>query len=706
MTATPKDDAFLHDRIAERLSDNNIRDITFEMGGAYEYEELAGETKSAKARELVRLAQRRDELPLLLDCLHAQNEAVDWPAAKVPPLPLHQRPRGKLIIGLGVLAFLIAAAALLTWLYYRPSALWATNAPVDPDALGIAVAELGISADCRRGAAGREASALLYQTLEEQIAGVGLRQRAPLTRVGLICDQEQAIEAGRRVAADLVIWGWVPQSTGGIWGQYTFVDPPEGVGAEALSKGLELLVGGPGQARFYSISGRTESLVRFVLGLVYAKQKDYESALTMFNRAIAIIEGDPEAVDDDSLAVLYTERGKVQAAMSNPDETFVSYRKAESLNPDYIGLQIAFGAYYYSLREWDNARRYFQQARLQEEPLPAISYGLGLLEYYDGEYAAAATQLEKAVTLTQALDEEPILPWLALGYTYAELGDCPASDAAFAAIVGSETAEDDIRAAAEVETGRCGRAKQISIVSDPAATPTAMPTLIAAMTRALPGGAFGAPDARLPGVTICALAATELRAGPGTEFAAAARLEAGGAATWLDGVRAGDWLRVSLAPGFEVWASGSAFTTCAGGTPWAATGVPPVVWPTSLPPLPTLLATPLLPTLLPPPLMATPTETILPQPTASPDASRPSDVLNSETPQTILGATATMEPLPSETPTLFPTWPATATQRPQPTEPPTETPAPPPQPTATDTLLPAPSETFIPGATEEATPLG
>ena len=416
----------------------------------------------------------------------------------------------------------------------------------------------------------------------------------------------------------------------------------------------------------------------------------------MFNRAIALVEGDPEAVDEDSLAVLYTERGKVQAAMDNPDEAFVSYRKAESLNPDYIGLQVALGAYYYSLRDWDSARRYFRQAAQQQEPLPAIAYGLGLLEFYAGEYAAAVPHFQEAVNLTEALDEEPILPWLALGYAYSELGDCVASDAAFAAIMSSETAEDDIRAAAEVETGRCDRAK-VAAVATPTTPAGGAPAGAVAATTPLVTAEATAPPVV---ATICALAGTELRAGPGVEFAAAARLEAGGAATW-GGAREGNWLRVSLAPGFEVWASAFDFAPCAGGAPWAATGTPPVVWPTSLPPPATLLATAdaLVPTLIAtllasPPATPratinnnitgdepSPTVTLLPSPT----------LLATPLPPTLLPEpTSYPPPLPAPTETLLPPPPATPTARPSPTE----------------TLLPEPSETFIPSGTGEPTAEG
>lgn len=455
----PNSEPFLHDLIDSYFGDDDLRELCFELGGVYDYDNLPGNTKHDKARELVVKALRRNELPLVLTKLQVERPGIQWEIAEVPALPIYLRPKGRKLIVLGLLAVLLAIGATATWLYFRPSRTWATYAKIPVDQLGIAVAEMGVGSDCRRSAAGREASALLYQTLETQIASVGLQKRAPLTKVGLVCSQEQAISEGDRVAADIVVWGWVPQTTEGILGQYTFVEPPTGPGAATLAQSLELLVSGPAQSRYYQLTGRTEALVRFVLGLVYAKDKDYKSSLAMFDRAIQIIESDEsETPNSDSLAVLYTERGKTQAALKNPDLAFESYQKAELLNPEYIGLQVALGAYYYSQRDWGNARLYFEKADLQQEELPSIAYGFGLLDYYAGEYEAAINSFQLAVDRSLALDEEPLFPWLAMGYSYARMGRCAEATEVFDAILRSETAEVELRQTAEQEIANCAAA--------------------------------------------------------------------------------------------------------------------------------------------------------------------------------------------------------------------------------------------------------
>jgi len=241
----------LHDLIDVYFDDEEFHQLCFVLGGDYDYYNLSGLTKRAKVYALVAAVIRHDKLPHLLEKLEELRPAVNWPAAGLPAGPQLLRPKNRPAILAVLLILLAAIAGALTWLYFRPSWAWATYTLMDPEQLGIAVAELGISADCRRGAAGREASASLYETLESQITSVGLQRKVPLTTVGLVCNQEQAIAEGQRVAADIVIWGWVPQTAEAILGHYTFVEQPEGIGANTLAQSLELLVSGPLQERSY-----------------------------------------------------------------------------------------------------------------------------------------------------------------------------------------------------------------------------------------------------------------------------------------------------------------------------------------------------------------------------------------------------------------------------------------------------------------------
>lgn len=635
---------FLHSLIDVYFDDDDFRELCFEIGGPYSYDSLRGRGKRDKVNALVSAAIRRDDLPRLREILKEKRPAVDWESTRVPTLPQVARPKNRPALLLAAFIVLGGIIAALTWLYFRPSREFAVYTLLPEEALGIAVAQLGVSGDCRRGSAGREASVFLYELLESQIASVGLDKKVALTTVGLVCNQERAIEEGERVRADIVIWGWVPQSAEGILGQYTFVEPPAGVGAATLAHSLELLIGGPAQSRYYRLTGRAEALVRFVLGLIYAKDKDYRSSLAMFERAIQIIETQSVGLPNtDSLAVLYTERGITLAAMKEPDRAFASYQHAETLNPDYIGLQIALGSYYYNRREWDSARNYFDRANAHGDELPSIAYGYGLLDYYAQKYEAAIGHFKLAEERALARDEEPVLPWLGLGYAYQQLGRCYEAAAAFGAIAHSETAENEVRQTAERELTACPAATPVPSITAlstalPAITLTSMATTTLLPTLTL----TSTPTSVAMAQVLCARHPTVVRQGPALDAPHFAVLSQGDPLVWVAEVIVGEWYFVQTSDGRVGWLSMPDATLCAVLPPGevetfmpilttypqtlsvpSATpaGYPTPIIPTAATtvqiPQPALATATLLPTALPPP-----TATLLPTPTLLPTATQ------------------------------------------------------------------------------------
>jgi tetratricopeptide (TPR) repeat protein len=129
------------------------------------------------------------------------------------------------------------------------------------------------------------------------------------------------------------------------------------------------------------------------------------------------------------LAVLLTERGQRRAALGRAAEARADFAAAEAYNPDYLRLLVARAAEAYGRRDWAAAEAYLRRAALQDEPLPTIAYGFGLLHYYRGRYAAAAAQFDQAIALSAADGSPAAVYHLARGYSYVELGDCAAAAA-------------------------------------------------------------------------------------------------------------------------------------------------------------------------------------------------------------------------------------------------------------------------------------
>ena len=326
----------------------------------------------------------------------------------------------------------------------------------------MAVAEFAETADCRRGPAGREASALVYETLARELAAAGLGRRVELTRVGRVCNTAEAVAAGQKAGAAVVVWGWLPQTTAGLLAEFTLVDAAVPVSVD-LARSFEALFTGPHEALSLRLSGRAVVLSRFLLGVLHAAQGEYAAAETLLGAAVAAVEEEITAGGAAgtaelrrTLAVLLTERGKARAALGRTDEARADFDAAERLNPDYLRLLVARAAEAYNRRDWAAARSYLDRAALQDEPLATIAYGYGLLDYYDGQFAAAVAHFDRALALSAGQPDagSDAVYRLARGYSYVALGDCGAAATDFVAVSNDGTALTEVRAAAS-EAG-CG----------------------------------------------------------------------------------------------------------------------------------------------------------------------------------------------------------------------------------------------------------
>jgi CHAT domain-containing protein len=68
----------LRDILAQRFNSTELRDLVFYMD--IDYEDLSGQTKAAKARELVTYCQRRGLIPKLIEVGQRQRPEIPWPS--------------------------------------------------------------------------------------------------------------------------------------------------------------------------------------------------------------------------------------------------------------------------------------------------------------------------------------------------------------------------------------------------------------------------------------------------------------------------------------------------------------------------------------------------------------------------------------------------------------------------------------------------
>ncbi len=572
--------AALHDALDGRLGREDLRDLCLRLG--VDYDDLPGEGKRARVRELVLHLARTGRLVEL-------ETEVNAP----PPGPRRPARRGLRGSPRWAVAGLLVACLVVIGLAGRAGRGGVAGPALPEGVVGVAVAEFAETAGCRRGARGREASALVYETLARELAAAGLARRVGVTRVGRVCDAAAAAAAGQAVGAAVVVWGWLPASADGLVATFTPTGASPAASAD-LALAFEGLFTGPDEAASLRLSGRALVLSRFLLGLLYAGQGQPAAAGTLYDAAIAAVEAELAAAGPGggaelrrTLAVLLTERGKARVALGRPAEARADYDRAEALNPDYLRLLIARAAEAYGRRDWPAAERYLDRAALQDEPLPTIAYGYGLLDYYRGHYAAAVTTFDRAIALSAADGSDAAVYHLARGYSYVELGDCAAAAADFRAAGSDNDAPTAVRQAAAsagcdaavASAGTGGRPPGAGsrAVSGPAPTPTppagaaggmaATPGEVAtrlsplemaaaAPTRAAPADG-AAPPTATPGSLLVEIGprGANVRRGPGAEYPVMATRRAGATLEVLAASASGEWLQVRVPGQGRGWVS-------------------------------------------------------------------------------------------------------------------------------------------------------
>ena len=437
--------AALHDALDRRLDRDGLRDLCLRLG--VDHDNLPGDSKRARVRELLLALERSgrtnelsDELRVTSDELRVTSDEL----RRTSVSELVTRHSSLVARHSSLITLLLCLLAAL--LFWRGGRGWAAGPALPEGLVGVAVAEFAETADCRAGPRGREASALVYETLGRELAAAGLARRVALTRVGRVCDAAAAAAAGRAAGAAVVIWGWLPQTTDGLVAAFTPTGPTPAATAD-LARAFEALFTGPDDSLSLRLSGRAVVLSRFLLGLVYAGQGDPAAAEALYSAAIAAVDSSA-TLHNHALAVLLTERGKARAALGLAAEARADFDAAEAHNPDYLRLLITRAAEAYGRRDWAAAEVYLQRAALQEEPLPTIAYGFGLLDYYRGHYAAAVAQFDRAIALSAAEGSPAAVYHLARGYSYVELGDCVTATADFRAARDDVNAPEAVRGAA------------------------------------------------------------------------------------------------------------------------------------------------------------------------------------------------------------------------------------------------------------------
>ena len=309
--------------------------------------------------------------------------AWGWYFCRQQACPAWQR----VVTGLYTCAF-VAMFGWQAWLVLFPT-------PFEPKVLGIALAEPGMGANHHRSEVGQIVANQIYNGLCQgtnwiDLGDVCRNEDGPtpvvLRRIGVIPDAYTAVEYGRKIGAEVVIWGEIISADDSVTIRFQVLEtlntavnprfplilPVTMTSADVTVPELDLENNAMVEDR---VAQQAHILSAFTLGLVAYMDRDFAQAADQLQTAVDELEDSPGLdISKEGRGLLYLYLGKALNVQGRFDEALAALKTADEANP--------------------------------KEPEPAIALSLAIAHGVLGQ----AT--EREMYLNQALDR--VATWLAV----------------------------------------------------------------------------------------------------------------------------------------------------------------------------------------------------------------------------------------------------------------------------------------------------
>ncbi|MGC1378815.1 MAG: tetratricopeptide repeat protein [Anaerolineales bacterium] len=361
-----------------------------------------------------------------------KKSSIFLPNTKIP----YYTRRQKIAAGGLLVTNLVVSTFVLVSIFWTPCFI--PDAFIPPKKFGILVGDFTEGLDKASTHNGVELAQRTLNALKTRLASSSLGDKVEVKETCAIRNKDEAYQKGQTAKASLVLWGNVPEFAQDTFEpSFTFTDQatwPYDI--NPLIFNVELNQANNSELPS-KISARTTVIAAFTIGLIYLREakntQDYELALREFTFAIEntepdstnLVKGsDQEVAVKRTLSIFYVMRGRAYTVLGDNQHALDDYSAAETQDPDYPGIYIARGNYYYGLREFSQAEPQYRQA-LSRSGYDSASayYGLGNTLFYLKRYQESVDTYSQAINLIEAKGEDPSGVRVVLGVVYNSKGD-------------------------------------------------------------------------------------------------------------------------------------------------------------------------------------------------------------------------------------------------------------------------------------------
>ena len=352
------------------------------------------------------------------------------------------------------------ALALLSSLAFIDVIGWQTWRVVfperfDPQVFGIAVAELGAGPDFRSTIRSREISGQVYEHLCQAIGSefatvtndgpcrnVGeSAERGPVEvkRIGIVPDAQTAREYGRKIRADVVIWGQMLSSNGGgvtirfqvletldkaVNPEFPLILPVTNKLTEVFVKEIDL-EGNPAKVKEI-VSQQLTIISAFTLGLASYLDRNVPQSVLEFEKAAAAIEQNPTLeVPPAGKSLLYFYLGRSDNALGRLKDGQDWLKRAKETNAEEPAIPLSLALGYGSLGQEQqrdenlnlSLELIYRWLQTHPDDITAI-YNRGVIHEILKQQSEAIFDFESVLKL----DPDFYIAYLSLGQAATEVG--------------------------------------------------------------------------------------------------------------------------------------------------------------------------------------------------------------------------------------------------------------------------------------------
>jgi len=430
------------------------------------------------------LAAIVSQIPLIADFLGQQyaslvltGTAVMLSSAVAAVILVYQRGKGSVILRWTARAIIAGNIIfVIVFVSVRINESPSSTVSLPADKFGVVIADFGQGSQQRISFEGKQVAKLLQRQIVARLKEMGLTPHVAVVNLrSVIRNDYEALSIGKRLDADLVVWGWT--SPDGQFPAVTnFTTVPDWLRKQYAPPTWTVTFVSSTDDSVTQTEIRTALTIIWATGITSIHKGSVNAAIREFTSAIGLATSIQGSEKQEVLAALYAYRGKAHVLTDDNRSAEMDFRYSLSTHPNYIAM-VSLADLLESKQHHREAESHYYEALTLNPNSPRPYYGLGNIAYVRDAFSEAEIWYRRATEV----DPTFALAYLGLGQAALQEGNESEAVVALRTFLAVSEASPDLRKNVEtliatIEASKIGTVPSGTLIAPPAETPSARPS--------------------------------------------------------------------------------------------------------------------------------------------------------------------------------------------------------------------------------------